>query len=105
MENNPFLVFALCFAAVIYFSAPITDNGAYCAKAETKFYERERFEGINRDGSYDISKEFYDKPGKAGCNSTAFNGWLLTMSLLLSLVFFIKTLIFYGSYILGKKSP
>ena len=105
MENNPFTIFALCFAAVIYFSAPMTDNGAYCAKVETQLYEKEVFEGINRDGSYDISKEFYSIPGRAGCSSTTTNIYLLGISLLLSLVFFIKTLILYGSYILGKRSP
>ena len=52
VENNPFTIFALCFAAVIYFSAPITDNGAYCAKVYEKSYEREVFGGINQDGSY-----------------------------------------------------
>ena len=95
LEVNPFTIFAMSFAAVIYFSAPFTDNAAYCAKANSKTYVNESFEGFNSDGSYNISKDYYDRPGIAGCYSTGFNFFFFAVFSIIALIQFFKAIFLY----------
>ena len=91
-------VLAVCFAAVIYFSAPFTDSGTYCGKQVYTSFSPELT--IDRKGRYAVEDKMSTRWGREGCDSGTVNTILLVIFVFSSLWFFIKTIILFSKFYL-----
>lgn len=89
-------LFAVCFSAFLYFSAPFTDSASYCGKqVYTDFTPTLT---LDRRGSYRVKDKMSTRWGSEGCDSGTINSVLLFISALASLWFFIKVIILCSNY-------
>ena len=97
---NPFMSLAIVLSAMIYFSAPITDNPTYCEKQiETRFTPTLSYEG----GKYGVSDKMSTNSLRSGCSSGTVNLVLFLVYLGLTFWYFVKTLIMFFHYFFSKE--
>jgi hypothetical protein len=98
--HNPFMSLAIVLSAMIYFSAPFTDNQTYCEKQiETSFTPTLSYEG----GKYGVSDKMSTYSGSAGCAPGTVNLILFLVYLGLTFWYFVKTLIMFFRYFFSKE--
>lgn len=89
-------VFAVCFSAFLYFSAPFTDSAGYCGKQVYTDFTPTLTQ--DRRGRYKVKDKMSTRWGSEGCDSGTVNSVLLFIYTLASLWFFIKVLVLFSKH-------
>jgi hypothetical protein len=99
-DGNPLWLATIAFAAVIYWSAFITDANTFCSK---QYYTSFNSTVVYESGRYGVKDKMSVRQGSgSSCNPGTVTPWMFFGFLFTALWFFIKTIILFIGYFFRK---